>query len=246
MTFDLWLAHFRTNDARNRKREAMIPWDNPSQLDVKARTAFIHSFQRFELGESGDGKHLLAKASLQGDEVYLSALELLAREEQAHSELFRRGLVHLGAHSLDSHWSDKVFTFLRRMMGLRTELALFLIAETVAMGYFTALSQHAPDPVLRGIGKRIASDERNHIRFQIDRLRQGFEATSVVGRTLTGLGWGFIACGATTVIILDHGSALRTCGLSPIRYFAQAMREFRQAAESVLGRPAGQPLGPLG
>ncbi|WP_167041154.1 ferritin-like domain-containing protein [Salinibacterium sp. ZJ454] len=244
MSFDDWLTHFRSNPARQLMIEAGIDWDAPSPLDARTRRAFVRSFQRFELGESGDGERLLAKASAAGDPTYLAALELLVVEEQKHSALFRRGLDHLGAPTLSSHWSDAAFTTLRRALGLRTELALFLIAETVAMGYFVALAEHAPDPVLRGIGRRISTDERDHIRFQIDRLRVGFRRMPGPARVVVGLCWGVIAVGAATVITVDHRAALRACGLSPLDYWGRALRQFRRAAQSVLTRPRARPLGP--
>ena len=244
-TFEQWLEHFRGNPAQHRLIEADIYWDAPSNLDGQTRQAFVRSFQRFELGESGDGKRLLSKAALEGDPTYLAALELLVREEQKHSALFRRGLDHLQAPSLEAHWSDAAFTVLRRALGLRTELGLFLIVESVAMGYFTALAERAPDPVLRGIGLRIATDEQDHIRFQIDRLRQGFRTTPRAGRMLVGLVWTVIAGGAAAVLAVDHGPALRACGLSPVRYWRQAMVGFRRAARSVLANPGAKPLGPV-
>ncbi|MFF5790570.1 ferritin-like domain-containing protein [Paeniglutamicibacter sp. NPDC012692] len=246
LAFDRWLEHFRGNPAYHRLIEADIDWNGRSMLDEPTRQAFINSFQRFELGESGDGKRLLSKAALEGDPTYLAALELLVREEQKHSALFRRGLDHLEAPSLEAHWSDAAFTVLRRALGLRTELGLFLIVESVAMGYFTALAERAPDPVLRGIGLRIATDEQDHIRFQIDRLRQGFRNTPRAGRVLIGMAWTVIAGGAAAVLAVDHGPALRACGLSPARYWRQAMVGFRRAAHSVLANPGAEPLGPLG
>ena len=120
----------------------------------------MRSFQRFELGESGDGRHLLAKAERAGDAQYTRALALLVAEEQRHSGLFARGLDHLGGASLPGHWSNTAFTALRRALGLRTELGLFLVAESVAVEYFGALAAGAPDPVLRAIGRRLENDER--------------------------------------------------------------------------------------
>jgi hypothetical protein len=234
VAFDAWLAHFRAQPARQRELEDAIPWGAPESLNPRAKRAFIRSFQWFELGENADGRHLLGKAAQEGDPVYLAALTLLVAEEQRHSSLFARGLEHLGAPRLDAHWSDAAFSALRRMLGLRTELALFLIAETVAMGYFTALAERAPDPVLRGIGRRIAEDERHHIRFQVDRLRHGFRRTPRPGRWAVQLGWTVVAAGAASVLALDHRGALTACGLEPARYWGQAMGEFRRAAAAAL------------
>ncbi|GAB2453877.1 hypothetical protein HD599_002886 [Conyzicola lurida] len=243
-TFDDWVVHFQTNPERQRATEATIDWSAPAELANRERRAFVRSFQRFELGESGDGVRLLRMAAEAGDPVYTDALRRLVAEEQKHSALFGRGLRHLAAPSLDEHWTDAAFTRLRRLLGLRTEIGLFLIAESVAMGYFVALAGHAPDAVLRGIGRRIAEDERDHIRFQIDRLRIGFRATPAPARALVGLAWGVVAAGAATVIVVDHGAALRACGVSPVEYWGRAMRSFRAAARSVLAHPESPLLGP--
>jgi len=239
-----WVEHFRAGPARHEALEKTIDWDVALALDARTRRAFVRSFQRFELGESGDGTHLLALAKTAGDPVYTTALGLLVKEEQKHSALFGRGLDHLGAPSLESHWTDVAFTGLRRLLGLRTEIALFLIAESVAMGYFLALADHAPDPVLRGIGRRIADDERNHIRFQIDRLRWGFRRTPAPVRAVIGAAWTLIALGAATVLVVDHGAALRACGMSPTQYWGRAMRSFRVSARSALAPHEGALLGP--
>jgi hypothetical protein len=243
-SFDDWVVHFETNAEHHRATEPLIDWGAPATMNSRARRAFVRSFQRFELGESGDGSRLLVLAAAAGDPAYTAALTLLVREEQKHSALFGRSLERLGAERLDSHWSDAAFTGLRRLLGLRTEIGLFLIAESVAMGYFVALAEHAPDPVLRAVGRRVADDERDHIRFQIDRLRVGFRGMPAPVRALVGVTWGVVAAGAATVVVVDHGAALRACGVSPLGYWGRAMRSFRAAARSVLVNPDATLAGP--
>ena len=242
--FAVWVEHFAANRSTQVALERSVDWDAPCALSPEQHRAFVRSFQRFELGEGGDGTRLLSKARRAGDLVYVDALERLVAEEQRHSALFRRGLDHLGAPTLDSHWSDAAFTRLRRLLGLRTELALFLVAESVAMGYFTALASAAPDEVLRGIGRRVASDEVHHLRFQVDRLHQGFHASRRPVRALVGAAWSLVALGAATVLVVDHAGALRACGLRPIRAWVGALRSFRTSARLALGRPDAGMLGP--
>lgn len=239
-----WIAYFRANSDRHRAMEASTIWGTPAAVNGKIRRAFVRSFQRFELGENGDGARLLGLAVSAGDPIYTEALELLVREEQKHSALFRRALQHLDAAPLGSHWTDTAFTRLRRLLGLRTEIGLFLIAESVALEYFRALADRAPDPVLRAVGRRVAEDEGDHIRFQIDRLRVGFRETPVLARVLVGIGWCVVAAGAATVLVVDHGAALRACGISAPAYWARAMQNFLTSAQSVLARPHAPLLGP--
>jgi hypothetical protein len=219
-----WIAHFHANAERHLAPEELIPAGAPSPLDARTRRAFVRSFQRFALGESGD--------------------QLLVQEERKHAALFLRALDHLHAPALPTHWTDAAFTRLRHLIGLRTEISLFLIAETVATGYFTALADHAPDPSLRALGRRIADDERDHVRFQIDRLRTGFRDTPAPLRALIGAAWTVVAAGAATVIVVDHRAALRACGVAPRAYWGRAMRGFGAAARSVLLDPRARLLGP--
>ncbi|MFB6609098.1 ferritin-like domain-containing protein [Agromyces sp. NPDC056379] len=242
--FTVWVEYFALNRLRRREIESEIEWHAPCRLPDATRRAFIRSFQRFQLGEGGDGVHLLASAARAGDTAYSDALALLVEEEQEHSRLFARGLEHLDGPTLSSHWSDTAFTGFRRMLGLRTEIALFLIAEATAMEYFRALSASAPDPVLRGIGRRICTDEVEHLRFQVDRLGAGFVGTSAVGRVLLGFVWGVIAAGAATVLALDHRGALLACGLTPATYWGRAMRQFRRSATEALGASGRAIQGP--
>jgi hypothetical protein len=239
-----WIAHFHANADRHLTPEELIPSDTSSPMDARTRRAFVRSFQRFALGESGDGAHLLRMATGAGDPAYTHALALLVQEEQKHAALFLRALDHLDAPALPAHWTDAVFTRLRHLIGLRTEISLFLIAETVATGYFHALADHAPDPALRALGRRIADDERDHVRFQIDRLRTGFRDTPALLRALIGGAWTVVAAGAATVIVVDHRAALRACGVAPRAYWRQAMRGFGEAARSVLVDPRARLLGP--
>lgn len=243
--FTVWVKHFTSNRRAQAALEASVDWDAPCTLPPAARRALVRSFQRFELGEDGDGATLLAKARRAGDPVYVDALERLVAEEQRHSALFRRGLDHLGAPTLESHWSDAAFTRLRRLLGLRTELALFLVAESVAMGYFTALADHAPDAVLRGIGRRVETDEVHHLRFQVDRLHQGFATTPRPVRAVVGAVWGAVALGAATVLVVDHAGALRACGLRPRQAWVDGVRTFHRNARLVLSGPRSGMLGPL-
>jgi hypothetical protein len=244
--FSVWVDYFRANPQRQRLLEQQ--WDASASVSMTAtqRRALVRSFQRFELGEGGEGIRLLAKARAAGDPVYTRALELLVVEEQKHSALFGVGLRRMGAPSLRAHWSDFAFTALRRLLGLRTEIALFLIAEAVAVEYFDALAECAPDPILRGIGERIRTDEREHLRFQVDRLRGGFADATSFTRAAAGALWWLVAVGAATVLCLDHGAALRVCGRRPILYWRRALRRFRALARSALRLdvPAGHGMRP--
>ena len=238
-TFEAWVDYFTRNTARQRAIEAEVDWAAPRTLPQSVRLAVGRSFQRFELGESGEGEHLLGLAERAGDPAYTEALRLLITEEQRHSALFGRGLAHLGVPPLRAHWSDRAFTALRRSLGLDTEIALFLVAETVALDWFIALAEAGGDEVLRGIGRRITTDEREHVRFQVDRLHHDLRGLPRAERLLVGVVWHVVALGAATVLAVGHAPALRACGRTPLQVWTRGLRTFRRAAAEVLH---GDPL----
>jgi hypothetical protein len=244
MDFTVWVRHFERNVAEQRALEKQLDRPAGCVLDGRTRRAFVRSFQRFELGESGDGEHLLTKAARAGDARYTRALTLFVAEEQRHAGLFGRGLDHLGGASLPGHWSDAVFTVLRRAFGLRTELGLFLVAEAVAYGYFTALATGAPDPVLRAIGRRLEQDERDHLRFQVDRLALAYVDSPRALRAVVRAALLTTGLGAAVALAVDHRAALRACGQRPAGYPRRAVRRLRRHLEQVFTADP-QPLGPL-
>lgn len=227
------MNHFSRNRVHHEVLATRLDGDASADLPEFVRAALVRSFQRFELGEGGDGLHLLRKAG-ECSAVQQQALRMLVAEEQRHSMLFRRGLQHLGADTLATHWSDRIFTRLRRSLGLRTELALFLTAEAVAMPYFVVLGRSGPDEAIRAIGTRIALDEEHHLAFQVDQLRPGFARIPIPVRAFVFTVWWCVAIGAATVVAIDHGAALRVCGLPVRSYWGAALRSFRRAAAATM------------
>jgi hypothetical protein len=239
--FETWTAYFRANLARHDRLDALIPWESACTLPDADAAALARSLQRFELGESGDGTGLLAKARRRKDADYDSALRLFVAEEQKHSALFARTLARFGVERLTTHWSDGAFVLLRRMLGLRTEVTLFLVVETVAMEYFAALSRCA-DPVVRGVARRILTDEVEHVRFQIDQLRAGFAGVPRPARVAAAAAAWVLAVGTATALAVDHGRAMRACGLGPVTFWHRALRHFGRAlplAFRLSDEPAG-------
>lgn len=231
--FTEWAEYFEKNLERHAHLDATIPWQSTTPLSAVDAAAIARSLQRFELGERGEGTSLRAKARLLDDPVYDATLSLFVSEEQKHSALFGRALERFGVHPLGAHWSDAAFVRLRRLLGLRTEIMLFLIAETVALEYFFAL-ERSDDPVIRGVARRVLTDEVEHIRFQVAQLQLFFAGATTGARMLAAAASWIVAVGAATVIALDHGPALRIGGIGPVRFWGKGLRHFRRALRSAL------------
>ncbi|RDH76652.1 ferritin-like domain-containing protein [Mycolicibacterium moriokaense] len=216
--------------------DAAIGFDGRCTIPDRVRRPLVDSIRRFQLGESGDGAQLLAKAARAGDREYLQAAELFVAEEQQHAHLLLRLLGYLGGEPMSRHWSDATFVRLRRLMGLRTELMVLTVAEVVALSYYGGLARSGPDDVVRAVAGRIVADEHPHVRFQQQRLQSGFAGSPVTARALAFVFWWLTAVGATFVVAVDHGPLLDAIGYRRTRFIRDVLAEFSEVVASVLRR----------
>jgi hypothetical protein len=226
-----WLDYFQ----HNRDHRLEIPWDRPICLDPRSREPLIHSLQRFQVGESGEGRHLRRQAASTGDAVYRECIDLFIKEEQEHARLMAEVLRRLGAPLLERHWSNACFVLLRRLFGLEEELLVLLIPEMIAQAYFRALHDGMANPVLRSVFAQILRDEDGHVAFHVAFLRRAFARSSLSGRILLRLGWRILFRGACLVVTADHHGALRAAGASAAKFWWDCGLIFDQVAAAILG-----------
>jgi hypothetical protein len=211
--------------------------------------ALVRSVQRFQAGEDGDGRNLIAKSERAGDADYLGAVRLFVAEEQHHARILEQLLRNAGASTIDGHWTDRVFVLARRALGLRTELMTLMLAEVVALRYYRALRDGTTDPVITVVAARILADEERHVPFHVQRLRDGFAHTPALARAVAACGWWTLMAGAVAVVALDHGPALRELGVTATQFGIDVLRLFRPIVAEVLapgrvpGKAAGQHAG---
>src|SRR5260370_32900502 len=108
-----WLNYFKAN----RIHRHAIPWERDINIDPCLHAPLIRSLRRFQVGESGEGRHLRRQAARSGDADYQAAIDLFIKEEQEHARLMAGILKKLNAPVLGHHWSDSCFILLRRLFG---------------------------------------------------------------------------------------------------------------------------------
>ncbi|MBH5134693.1 ferritin-like domain-containing protein [Streptomyces sp. HB-N217] len=239
--FAKWTRHFE--DERERRRAQGDPdW---------ARGAVLHravwaGVQRFQVGEDGDGANLVAKAEQAGDADYARAVRLFVAEEQNHARLLARLLAAGGRPTLSGHWSDTVFVRLRRLLGLRTELLVLMIAEVVALRYYRALRDGTDDALTSEVAGRILADERRHVPFHCARLHDSLaELPAVTRRPVLAL-WRLLLLAATVVVAVDHGAGLRRLGVGRHRFATDVMASSAEVVRAVLAARPDAWTGPGG
>lgn len=203
-SFARWTAEFEAK-AQARTRTGDPDWS----LGATLPASIIRSIQRFQVGESGDGANLRAKAARAGDPVYAAAVELFIAEEQNHARLLDHLLQAAGHETISAHWTDTAFVHLRRALGLRLELMVLSVAEVIAVPYYRALRDGTSDELTTRTAALIVADEQRHIPFHTQRLHQAFAHTPTPLRPLIRAVWWAILCAAVLVVLLDHGPALR-------------------------------------
>nr|WP_107417055.1 hypothetical protein [Streptomyces sp. CB00455] len=231
--YEAWVDEF---EAERERRAALgdPEWGSPVDLAPE----IIRSIQKFQVGEDGDGSALLRKADGAGDPAYREAVRLFIAEEQNHARMLALLLTAAGAPTLDGHWSDAAFVRLRRLLGLRVELLVLMIAEVVALAYYRALRDGAAHPLASGVAGRILADEERHVPFHCRRLHEGLRGLPRPARRAVTAGWrGLLAC-AGALVAIDHGPALRALGTSRRAFLAEVVRSSARAASAMADGPA--------
>ncbi|MCX5036527.1 ferritin-like domain-containing protein [Streptomyces coelicoflavus] len=204
-----------------------------------ARGAVLHravwaGVQRFQVGEDGDGANLVAKAEEAGDADYARAVRLFVAEEQNHARLLALLLAAGGRPTLSGHWSDTVFVRLRRLLGLRTELLVLMIAEVVALRYYRALRDGTDDALTSEVAGRILADEQRHVPFHCARLHDSLAELPAAARRPVMALWRLLLLAATLVVAADHGAGLRRLGVGRRRFTTDVMASSAEVTDAVL------------
>ncbi|MET9463680.1 ferritin-like domain-containing protein [Streptomyces sp. NPDC006544] len=216
---DAWLADFEAERER-RAAQGDPDWSRGAALPP----ALVRSLQRFQVGEDGDGSALIGKAGRAGDPVYARAVRLFVAEEQNHARLLALLLAAGGAGTLAGHWSDTAFVRLRRLLGLRVELLVLMVAEVVALRYYRAVRDGSPDPLASEVAGRILADEERHVPFHCLRLREALAPLPAPAGRAATLAWQALLAGAAAVVAVDHGPALGTLGVRRLTFLADTVR----------------------
>jgi len=224
-----WLAYFQYNRAHRMR----IPWERGIAVEAHLREPLIRSLQRFQVGEKGDGAHLKQGASATGDAKYAQTISLFIEEEQEHSQVLGKLIHGMGGTLIDSHCSDVCFVLMRRLMGLRLELMILLVAEMIAKRYYRALYEGTSDVVLRSAFAQISHDELGHVAFHCDTLQRSFVSLPGVARRLIKMGWCFVYRCVCLVVMFNHRTVLRAVGVTPRKFWRDCGAIFDEDAAHI-------------
>src|SRR5688572_29017854 len=84
-TFDSsqWRHYFE----ENRKMRPAVKLPNEITLDEAVQVPLIRSLQKFQIGETGEGRHLRKYAKNYGNADYIKCVDMFIKEEQSHAQI---------------------------------------------------------------------------------------------------------------------------------------------------------------
>jgi hypothetical protein len=205
-----WRAYFDRN-----RRRPLPPTGAAADVPPAVAPALAWSLARFQIGETGEGRIVGAvmRSQMPGiDDDYRCALALFIAEEGRHAHILARLVRALGGRLLSTTWTERSFTRVRRLAGIRAKLLAMFAAEVVGAGFYGALASRIPPGETRAALQQIARDERAHLRFH----RQFFALQAPHGwrRLLFRAAWFVLAHAAALVVLWDHRRTLRALAIS--------------------------------
>ena len=228
-----WLAYFR----QNKLDRAQVPWHEGVAVCRHVRGPLARSLARFQLGESSDGRRLRAAARRLADRTrdgdYEKAIELFIGEEQEHARLLGEVLSRMRAPMLQRHWSDWLFRRCRHGLGFYQEISVLLMAEIVALKYYSVVRRGAENGVIEKVCDQILYDEKFHVRFHCEYLHRALANRPGWLRRACWCALTAMFAGASTVVAWDHRHALETLGASPEEFLSESWLNFAAARQSI-------------
>lgn len=233
-----WRADFEVHRGQHAKVSTVGMWT----LAPAVKAGLRSSIPTFQLGETGSGTHLLRTARRVGSDDYVEAMRLFVIEEQEHARMLGLVCEAVDAPLLQSHWTDRVFQWARRLLGLRAEVLMLLVAELVAVRFYSTLSTGVGDQVLGRIFARIHDDEIRHLDFHAATLPRFLNAWPTPVWWLARSIWTVAVIGTGAVVAWDHRRALRACNSGPVGFFLGVVRLWRRHERRFFDRAARESL----
>jgi hypothetical protein len=225
-----WCGYFR----RQRGRLLPIPWRCGADLTRAERDLIAPSLQVFQQGEAQEGRHFYrcaeAHAAASGDADYAKAHRLFMDEETRHGHDLARFLALAGVPALsEQSLLARAFCWFGSRGGLEPTLLVILMSELIALVYYAALRRATGSFLLQRLCTQILRDEKQHVRFQCERLailrRDRPDLLLDLTRALDVI----LFVGAGLACWCSHRRVLRAGGLGFIDFWRAAWRRFNTA-----------------
>ncbi len=232
-TFDAsqWRLYFE----ENRKMRPAVKLPNEIVLDQAVQAPLIRSLQKFQIGETGEGHHLRKYAKSYGDADYVKCVDMFIKEEQSHAQILSQVILNMNGNLMSWHWTDVVFTVLRRLLHLKTELLILLIAEVIGKCFYKYIVDKVNNKSLEEVFSLIVLDEIMHLKFHTEFLSEQLRPYPWIVKHIVHYVWCMIFYTACFAFVTDHRKALAALNISSGEFIATCSKTFHVKATRALG-----------
>ena len=209
-----WVNHYKNNLLNKR-----INWDIKPSITDHEKKQILYSLKAWQLGETSDGKHLLAAATKfakkHADENYVNAIKLFIKEEQKHGNNLGKYIDLIGEKRTKKDWGDTLF---RKLRYFNTSMELWtitvIIVESAAQIFYQALHDATNCKLLKSICNDILIDEAHHIKFQNERLFSIFDKKSFYNKAFSVTWYCLLFFGTIHAVWYGHKKAFKAGGIN--------------------------------
>ncbi|MDB4924189.1 ferritin-like domain-containing protein [Mucilaginibacter sp.] len=217
-TSQYWINHFRANATEKR-----VNWTLSPNITDNEIAAILHSLQAWQLGETSEGKHLIAASTKYafkiGDQAYVGAVKLFIKEEQKHGNNLGSYLDLIGKPRIKKNWGDTLF---RKVRYFNTSIEIWtlavIIVESTAQIFYQALKNATRCQLLKEICTDILIDEAYHITFQTERLAIIFEGKSQFSKSWRIIVYKYFFYATSLLVWFAHKKLFKAGGVTFTAY----------------------------
>ena len=232
-----WKNHFLHNLTKKR-----IDWKLKPEITEEEKQSILYSLKAWQLGETSEGKHLLAAAAKfackTDDPEYVEAVKLFIKEEQKHGRNLGTYIDLIGQKRAQKDWGDTLFRKIRyfnKSMELWT--IAVIIVESAAQIFYHALSDATNCKLLKSICHDILIDEAHHIKFQNERMYAIFQRKSFYNKAISIGLYAVLFFGTIHAIWFGHRKAFMAGGVTKKDFYKQMYYKFFKSMQFLHSEP---------
>lgn len=233
-TSQQWLQYFKHNSQQHR-----INWQQQPSITTQELQPVLKSLQAWQLGESSDGKNLMAAttkyAAKISDTTYIETMQLFIKEEQKHGSNLGKYLDAIQQPRITKNWGDSLF---RKIRGLNKNIEWWTLAvitvESTAQIFYQCLKDATNCNLLKQICTDILIDEAPHIQFQKERMEIIFNAKPNWQKPFSYWFYKLFFYATSLVVWHAHKKLFKAGGVHFIKYLYKMDNKYRKTLGKLL------------
>lgn len=213
-TSNYWIGHFKAN-----ARQQRINWDIKPNITAKEIVTILPSLQAWQLGETSEGRQLMAAsekyANKTGDSKYVDAMRLFIKEEQKHGNNLGEYIDRIGQERISKDWGDSLFRYVRHLnTSMEAWTLAVIVVESTAQIFYQSLKDATGCGLLKQICTDILIDEVYHITFQTERLAFIYDGKSTFSKTWRKTAYKYFFYATSLLVWFGHRNLFKAGGNS--------------------------------